>query len=198
MASGEHRPVECQRFDACGRPSLAAHIHEVNERFSHHLLHPVDFKELLRMEPDSGTTNIRNVKSKHWTRWLGAENRCVVPFNSFSEFNKAEGGDIWFALDETRPLACFAGIWTNWTSVRKVKEGETTNDIFAFLTTEPNAEVGAVHPKAMPVILTTPDEVETWMTAPPDEALRLQRPLPDGSLRIVARGVKEDPAATAP
>ena len=71
---------------------------------------PVDFKELLRMEPDGGTTNIRNVKSKHWTRWLGVENRCVVPFNSFSEFNKVEGGDIWFALDETRPLACFAGI----------------------------------------------------------------------------------------
>jgi putative SOS response-associated peptidase YedK len=57
---------------------------------------PVDFKELLRMEPDGGTTNIRNVTSKHWTRWLGVENRCVVPFNSFSEFNKAEGGDIWF------------------------------------------------------------------------------------------------------
>jgi putative SOS response-associated peptidase YedK len=90
----------------------------------------VDFKELLRMEPDGGTTNIRNVKSKHWTRWLGVENRCVVPFNSFSEFDKAEGGDIWFALDETRPLACFAGIWTNWTSVRKVREGETTNDLY--------------------------------------------------------------------
>ena len=44
------------------------------------------------------------------------------------------------------------------------------------------------------MILTMPDEVETWMTAPPDEALKLQRPLPDGSLRIVARGVKEDPA----
>jgi hypothetical protein len=51
----------------------------------------------LRMEPDGGTTNIRNVKSKHWIRWLGAENRCVVPFNSFSEFNKAEGGDIYTA-----------------------------------------------------------------------------------------------------
>jgi putative SOS response-associated peptidase YedK len=122
---------------------------------------------------------------------LGLENRCVVPLNSFSESNKAEGGDIWFALDETRPLACFAGIWTNWTSVRKVKEGGTTNDIFAFLT-EPNAEVGAIHPKAMPVILTTPAEVETWMTAAPGEALKLQRPLPDGALQIVARGVKED------
>jgi len=78
--------------------------------------------------------------------------------------------------------------------VRKVKEGETSNDLYAFLTTEPNAEVGAIHPKAMPVILTTPDEIETWMTAPPDEALKLQRPLPDGTVRIVARGVKEDPA----
>jgi hypothetical protein len=28
---------------------------------------PVDFAQLLRMEPDGGTTNIRNVKSKHWT-----------------------------------------------------------------------------------------------------------------------------------
>ncbi|MET4717261.1 putative SOS response-associated peptidase YedK [Bradyrhizobium japonicum] len=157
----------------------------------------VDFKELLRMEPDGGTTNIRNVKSKHWTRWLGVENRCVVPFNSFSEFNKAEGGDIWFALDETRPLACFAGIWTNWTSVRKVKEGETTNDLYAFLTTEANAEVFAIHPKAMPVILTTPEEIESWMTAPLEEALKLQRPLPGGTLRIVARGVKEDQAAAA-
>ena len=98
---------------------------------------PVDFKELLRMEPDGGTTNIRNV-SKHWQRWLGVDHRCVVPFTSFSEFNKAAGGNVWFAFDETRPLGVFAGIWTRWTSVRKVKEGETTNDLFGFLTTEPN------------------------------------------------------------
>lgn len=151
-----------------------------------------DFKELLRMEPDGGTTNIRNTASKHWKRWLGIENRCVVPFTSFSEFNKVEGGDIWFALDESRPLAVFAGIWTNWTSVRKVKEGETTNDLFGFLTTEPSEVVAAIHPKAMPVILTTEHETETWLTAPAEEALKLQRPI-DG-LKIVARGGKQDEA----
>jgi putative SOS response-associated peptidase YedK len=52
-----------------------------------------------------------------------------------------------------------------------------------------------VHPKAMPVILTTEAEIEHWMTAPADEALKLQRPLPDGALKIVATGAKEDPAA---
>lgn len=152
----------------------------------------VDFKQLLRMEPDSGTTNIRNVQSKHWKRWLGVASRCVVPFTSFSEFNKTAGGDIWFSLDESRPLAFFSGIWTPWTSVRKVKEGETVNELFAFLTTEPNAEVDTIHPKAMPVILTTQAEIEQWMTASTEEALRLQRPLPDGVLKIVAIGKKQD------
>ena len=153
---------------------------------------PVDFPALLRMEPDTGTTNIRNIASPHWTRWLELANRCVVPFTSFSEFNREAGGDIWFALDGSRPLAFFAGLWTRWTSVRKVREGEVTADLFGFLTTAPNAEVGAVHPKAMPVILTMQEEVDRWLTAPPAEALKLQRPLPDGALQIVARGVKED------
>jgi putative SOS response-associated peptidase YedK len=157
---------------------------------------PVDFRELLRMEPDSGTTNIRNVASKHWKRWLAVENRCVVPMSSFSEFNRDAGGDIWFAIDESRPLVCFAGLWTNWTSVRKVREGETTNDLYAFLTTEPNAEVGAIHPKAMPAILTTPEEVDVWLRAPWEEAKVLQRALPDGALQIVARTVKKDEPPT--
>jgi putative SOS response-associated peptidase YedK len=96
-----------------------------------------------------------------------------------------------------RPLAFIAGVWTRWTSVRKVKEGETTNDIFAFLTTEPNKVVGAIHAKAMPVILTTREEIDTWMTASPGEALKLQRPLPDDALMIVASGEKKDEGGLA-
>jgi hypothetical protein len=47
--------------------------------------------------------------------------------------------------------------------VRKAKEGEVTADIFAFLIYEPN---GRVHPKAIPVILTSTEEHDVWMRAP--------------------------------
>jgi putative SOS response-associated peptidase YedK len=126
----------------------------------------IDFKELLRLEPDSGVTNIRNLSSAHWKRWLGPANRCLVPFTSFSEYDTIDGKKVpvWFAADESRPLLCFAGIWTRWTSVRKAKEGEVTADVFGFLTTAPNAEVAKVHPKAMPVILTTTDDCDVWMS----------------------------------
>lgn len=147
---------------------------------------------------DPGVTNVRNTRSPHWRRWLGPAHRCLVPFTSFAEHERLPDGTrppVWFALDESRPLAFFAGLWCNWTCVRKLKEGEVTTDLFGFLTTDANAEVGAVHEKAMPVILRTVEDCERWLAAPAEEALALQRPLPDGSLRIVARGEKRDGVA---
>lgn len=153
----------------------------------------VDREGLRRAEPDAGVTNVRNVKSPHWRRWLGVESRCVVPLTSFSEWDAGIKAPAWFGLDESRPLAFFAGIWTpSWTSVRKARTGVETVDLFAFLTCEPNAVVAPIHPKAMPVILTTTDEIEMWLTAPAEIALALQRPLPDDALRVVARGSKLD------
>jgi putative SOS response-associated peptidase YedK len=92
-------------------------------------------------------------------------------------------------------MLAFAGLWTNWTSVRKAKEGEITADIFAFLTCEPNAEVAASIQR--PCRSSTPEEHDAWLRAPWGEAKALQRPLPDGSLQMVATGEKEDPALAA-
>jgi len=59
----------------------------------------LDAEELLRIEPDSGTTNIGNVSSAHWKRWPGADNRCLVPFTSFSEYDIIDGKNVpvWFS-----------------------------------------------------------------------------------------------------
>jgi putative SOS response-associated peptidase YedK len=43
-------------------------------------------------------------------------------------------------------------------------EGATCS--IGFLTTEPNGVVAPIHPKAMPVILTTREEHDIWLLAP--------------------------------
>jgi putative SOS response-associated peptidase YedK len=138
---------------------------------------------------DRGITNVRNTASPHWRRWLGPAHRCLVPFTSFAEHVQGEAGfhPMWFAPVGEEPLACFAGLAARWTGVRKQAEGEVTLTLFGFLTCAPNAEVAPHHPKAMPVILTTPDEQRAWLTAPWDEAATLQRPLADGALSVLGR-----------
>jgi putative SOS response-associated peptidase YedK len=134
-------------------------------------------------------TKIRNTKSAHWRKWLGPANRCVVPFTSFCEYadTKSKKTPTWFGFSEKRPLAVFAGLWCSWHGNRGKKANPVEGDhtLFGFLTTEANDVVAAVHPKAMPVILTTADEID---------ALKLQRPLPDGVLKIVATGERKDKA----
>lgn len=134
---------------------------------------------------DKGVTNVRNASSAHWRRWLRPENRCLVPLTRFAEPRGKGLGNAWFETPADRP-AFFAGIWVSqWRSLRKLKDGETTDDLYAFLTGEPNAVVAPIHPKAMPVILTEPDEWKAWMSAPWAEAKSLQRPLGDNLLRLV-------------
>lgn len=64
--------------------------------------------------------------------------------------------------------------------------------LYGFLTSEPNTVVALIHPKVMPMILATAEEIHVWLRADWSEAKALQRPLPDDALRIAGRGAKQD------
>jgi putative SOS response-associated peptidase YedK len=141
-------------------------------------------------------TNIRNLKSRWWTDvnrdYLYApQYRCLVPFSSFAEPVPGKGREnAWFETTERQGY--FAGIWRPWEGDTRLVPvaGKSRRqrvaaklEVYAFLTTEPNAIVKPIHPKAMPVILTDPAELREWM-AGGEESLRLQRPLAEEELAL--------------
>jgi putative SOS response-associated peptidase YedK len=167
-----------------------------------------DFDELLKMEPDKGTTNVRNTISQatgrinaHWKPWLGVANRCLVPFTSFAEPDQDSTGsrkNVWFAFSEERPLAFFAGIWTPHACVRMKSKGWEEIEAYGFLTTDSAEPVKTFHKKAMPVILTEEAEWDLWLSGESwEHVAHLQRPLPDRALKIVAQGVRQDDVVLA-
>jgi putative SOS response-associated peptidase YedK len=140
--------------------------------------------------PPRPVTNVRNLQSPYWRNWLKREHRCLAPATSFCEYTDGlPKVPHWFALGEDRPLFAFAAIWRAWTGERK-EAGEHV--LFSILTCAPNDVVRPVHAKAMPVLLTTPEECDAWLSAPVEEALALQRPLPSEALKVIATGARVD------
>lgn len=123
-------------------------------------------------------TNVRNLESPFWIGSLrNPELRCLVPVTRFQEWSGPRGAkqQVWFNVP-SEPVFAFAGIW-------RATEDWTT---FAFLTTDPNPMVEAVHPKAMPVILHRGD-YDAWLSADWKEAQRLVAPFPS-QLMALHRG----------
>ena len=98
--------------------------------------------------PSVGThpiTNIRNTKSSWWTPCISKPaHRCLIPVSSFCEYDHRSGNalPVWFALDKSRPLFFFAGIWRAWQGTRGTKAAPVEGDhlLFAFLTTDSSVQ----------------------------------------------------------
>lgn len=127
-------------------------------------------------------TNVRNLDSPFWRSALdNPERRCLVPATSFCEWTAEPDpatrrkAKVWFGMAEAAPpLFAFAGIW---------RPGEG-GPYMAFLTCDANETVGAVHPKAMPVML-RPSDGLLWLAHPREQACALAVPFPDTDMRRI-------------
>ena len=132
-------------------------------------------------------TNVRNLASPFWRNALNdPQRRCIVPATSFCEWSAEPDpatkrkSKIWFGMgEEHSPLFAFAGLWRP--GARDSAEGP----FMAFLTCDANATVGAVHPKAMPVML-RPDDAGHWLDSERADACALARPFEDTAMRRVS------------
>lgn len=129
--------------------------------------------------------NVRNYSSPFWRSALAnPERRCLVPVTSFQEWSvdpdpvTAKKKPHWFSVP-SRPIFAFAGVW------------RTTGDgpAYAFLTTgydgDPSTHlIGAIHPKAIPVILHD-DDYDRWLQAPVEHALKLATPYPSQLMAVL-------------
>ncbi len=127
-------------------------------------------------------TNIRNLASPFWRSALNkVERRCIVPVTRFCEWTAEPDPQtrrkrkVWFGMREEHDhLFAFAGLW---------RPGEG-GPFMAFLTCDANALVGAVHPKAMPVML-RPADALAWLDYDRTSACALAQPFADADMRII-------------
>jgi len=149
-------------------------------------------------------SNVRDDKILTSAFWRGSfeQRRCLVPATSFCEPN----GEVkpatwhWFGLSgsEPRPLFAFPGIWRRYQGPVRKDGPRLELEVFAFLTTTPNALVATVNHERMPVLLTSAEDFEAWLGGAPDAALALAREYPPGQMRIVQEGLtKQDLLAAA-
>ena len=122
-------------------------------------------------------TNVRNLASPFLAIGLKeSSRRCLVPVTKFCEWTAEPDpvtkhkSKVWFTHTE-HPVA---GIW---------RPGDET-PFMAFLTCQPNATVGAVHPKAMPVML-DPTDFGRWLDNEHEDACSLAVPYADERLALI-------------
>lgn len=164
-------------YAAPGKPGLI-----VREEFGSRLLDTMLWGFPYQGKP---VTNVRNYASPFWRTALRTpSHRCLVPVSEFQEWSvypdpqTGKKRPYWFSLP-SRDVFAFAGIWTP----------ASPQPFYSFLTCgyegDPAAHVvGAIHPKAMPVILHEED-YDRWLQADLDDALKLASPFPSQLMQVL-------------
>lgn len=129
-------------------------------------------------------TNVRNYTSPFWKSALSYPGRrCLVPVTEFQEWSATPDPATgkkrphWFNVP-SQSIFAFAGIW-------RPTEAEP---VFSFLTCgydgDPaNHVVGAIHPKACPVILHEED-YDRWLHSDLDDSISLAMPFPSQLMAV--------------
>ena len=142
-------------------------------------------------------TNVRDDKARSSSFWRDSfeARRCLIPASSFAEPHDGRTPATWhwFALqgDEPRPLFAFAGIWRRWVGTIKKDGPPVELDTYSFMTTAPNALTASINHERSPVLLTTPDQWQTWTTGKIETAMGLIKPIAADRLRIVQEGLSK-------
>jgi putative SOS response-associated peptidase YedK len=92
--------------------------------------------------------------------------------------------------DEDRPLFAFPGIWTRYRGPLK-KNGENVDqEVFAFMTTEPNELTASINHERMPALMSNRADFETWLSGSTEDAFKLARSYAANQMRIVQFGAE--------
>lgn len=142
-------------------------------------------------------TNVRDDTALTSTFWRPSfeARRCLVPASSYCEpDDQSPAGWHWFAVEpaEERPLFAFAGIWRRYSGAVKKDGPEVDIDVYAFMTTKPNALTSTIMHDRMPVLLSEPEEFEKWLSGSAAEAFSLVRTFDAGRMRIVQSGSEKE------
>ncbi|NJS15611.1 MAG: hypothetical protein HC788_14700, partial [Sphingopyxis sp.] len=159
--------------DIEGYPDVGGLFRDTSEAETGHAFGHLDFLK----EVGDPVTNVRNLTSPFWIGTLRhSELRCLVPVTAFQLWSGQQGAkrQHWFGVRGS-PIFAFAGIFRH------------TDDwpCFGILSCEPNRQVGAVRPNAMPLILHR-EHYDRWLSDDWNKITSLVVPFPSQLMTTAA------------